>query len=50
MTSAANGKNEPEAEMIILCCVRSQQEKCRASERTFTAAQQGKRSFMQSAA
>jgi hypothetical protein len=30
--------------------LRAQQEKCRTSERTFTAAQRGKRSFMQSAA
>jgi len=47
---AANGSCEPDSAIVILCCVRSQREKCGMSEKVRAAAQRFNRPFVDVAA
>ena len=48
--SAANGRKEPIPDLSILCCVRSQREKCGMNEKVRAAAQRFNRPFVDVAA
>ena len=50
LLSAAYVRSEPESAIVILCCVRSQRDKCGMSEKVRAAAQRFNRPFVDVAA